>query len=128
MFGGFVAADDLNLGPDDDEDAEALKEAARALASQTLAEPPPGDSGSADGLQISTPSSDDERGPGLGLDPWLPRLGPVQSAAGALGLRSFYSRWIIADLSVWGEHGISRVRRTSVCSPPFHNLPQMCYC
>ncbi len=48
--------------------------------------------------------------PRRGVDPWLPRLGPVGSAAQALGLQSFYSKWIVADLSVWGESGISAVR------------------
>ena len=42
-------------------------------------------------------------------DPWLPHLGPIGSAAQALGLKSFYARWILADLSVWGQTGISKV-------------------
>ena len=119
MFGGFVDPAQL-----EDRPAgwlagrllprrEVRRRAARALADRALADGPfaatnhsavPGrlDSTAADGAEWWLPQQ--------GVDPWLPRLGPVGSAAQALGLQSFYSRWIVADLSVWGETGISAVR------------------
>ena len=104
MFGGFKGEDGSRVELNVDEDAEALVEAARLLAAKTLADPPPRN---ASRQQSANPPPDDE---GVGLNPWLPRLGAVHSVAEALGLRSFYSKWIVADLSVWGADGISKVR------------------
>jgi hypothetical protein len=120
MFGGFIDPAELHdrtsgwqLG--------ALfsrrrmhRQAARALAHAALADDPPTLAvGSSHSLQWGADA--EAQGPARapqrrGLDPWLPRLGPVGSAAQALGLESFYSRWIVADLSVWGQIGISKVR------------------
>ena len=111
MFGGFLGGEDFHLPPFEGKEADALRKAGRELADQTLAAPVPQATQSIKKPRVQW---------GLGVDPWLPRLGPVGSAASALRLTSFYSRWIIADLSAWGETGISKV---PTISPPFLSSP-----
>lgn len=107
MFGGFLGEEDFHLPPFEGKEADALRKAGRELADQSLAAPVP---------EAKQPIKRPRVKWGLSVDTWLPRLGPVGSAASALHLTSFYSRWIIADLSAWGESGISKV---PTISPPF---------
>ena len=121
MFGGFIA-------PAHTQDRFAAwlagrlfprrrmqRRAAQALADRALADGP--FAGAGLGAAPRRLGSATAESPGFhrwallrrGVDPWLPRLGPVGSTAQALGLQSFYSKWIVADLSVWGESGISAV-------------------
>ena len=117
MFGGFV-------GPATTRDRfsawmaeqflprrQMQRRAAQALADRALAHGPSAgaDPGAAPRRLGSTRGEAPAWALPPGVDPWLPRLGPLGSAAQALGLQSFYSRWIVADLSVWGESGISEV-------------------
>jgi len=91
--------------------ADAAARPAQALADRVLAD------GRFAGAGLAMPQRLDSaaaEGPGWalprrGVDPWLPRLGPIASAAQALRLQSFYSRWIVADIPVWGESGITAV-------------------
>ena len=119
MFGGFTSPAELR-GQSAGRQLVALlpkrrmhRQAARALARAALADDPPTLAvGGGHSLQWGAGAG--AQGPATAprrrdLDPWLPRLGPVGSAAQALGLESFYSRWIVADLSVWGQSGISKV-------------------
>ena len=118
MFGGFIAPAETWSSPSAWLAGRLLprrqmqRRAALALAYRALAEGPSVQAGF--GAAPRRLRSTAAEGPGWAQpqqdhDPWLPRLGAVGSAAQALGLQSFYSRWIVADLSVWGESGISEV-------------------